>query len=121
MLVFVMKVGQVHCASTTLVQLWAKLVLVTEHVLLQVIRTPSVYVKMAFLVITVIKVVMVFVLESSPTVVPEILLVLSTMAVTKMEDAIISARARIIHLMVSALTSRYKSKIARAGMIMTVR
>ena len=121
MLAFVMKAGQDHCVSTTLVQLWEKLALDMGHVLLQVILMPSVYVKMASPVITVSKAVMVFALEDSPTIAPPILMVLCDMAVTKVEDAAISARARIIHLIVSALTSRRKRKSVLAEMIMTVR
>ena len=121
MLAFVMKAGQDHCVSTTLVQLWEKLALDKGHVLLQVILMPSVYVKMASPVITVSKAVMVFALEGSPTVAPAILMVLCDMAATKVEDVTISVRARIIHLVVTALISRSKSKNVRVEMIMTAR
>ena len=121
MLAFVMKAGQDHCVSTTLVQLWEKLALDMGHVLLQVILMPSVYVKMASPVITVSKAVMVFALGGSPIVAPEILMVLCDMAATKVEDANISVRARSIHLVVSALTSRRKRKSVLVQMIMTVR
>ena len=125
MLAFVMKVGQDHYVSTILVQLRAKLALDTGHVLLQVILMPSVYVKMASPVITVSKAVskavMVFALEDSLTIAPPILMVLCDMAATKVEDAAISVRARIIHLVVSALTSRRKRKSVLVQMIMTVR
>jgi len=76
MLVFAMKAGQDHYASIILVKLLAKLVLDMEHALLPVILMPSVFVKMDSLVRIAKRAVMDFVLASSPTFAPEILMVL---------------------------------------------
>ena len=120
MLAFVMKAGQGHCVSSILVQLRAKLVPDTGHVLLQVILMPSVYVTMAFPVMTVIKVAMVFVLESTLTDVVGVMRAMFSITATDLEDATISTTVN--HTMVSACTSRRGGKVVVCvEMIMTVR